>query len=89
MEKPQKWFAVIDVKNTSPGQDRCVFLLVYSLLLIIIANAIIRAKAMIVVITSEKNNMYIIFNNVNSTIRLTSLLEANHICLFSFPILTV
>ena len=87
-EKPQMWFAELNVKNTSKSSKlyRCVFLLVYSLLLIIIANAIIRAKAMIVVITSEKNNMYIIFNNVNSTIRLTSLLEANHICLFSFPI---
>ena len=90
-EKPQMWFAELNVKNTSKSSKlyRCVFLLVYSLLLIIIANAIIRAKAMIVVITSEKNNMYIIFNNVNSTIRLTSLLEANHICLFSFSILTV
>ena len=47
MEKPQKWFAVIDVKNTSPGQDRCVFLLV------------IFATAMIVTPINPKNNRYI------------------------------
>ena len=85
------WFAKYNIVKTHQNlvSLQMCFLLVYSLLLIIIANAIIRAKAMIVVITSEKNNMYMIFNNVNSTIRLTSLLEANHICLFSFPILTV
>lgn len=53
MEKPQTWFARLLCKNTSPCQDRCVFFIVYLLLLIIITNAIIKAKAMIVTPINE------------------------------------
>ena len=60
------------------------FLLVYSLLPKITTSAIIKATAMIVIVISVKNNMYIIFNNSCSIICLTSFTEANHICYFSF-----
>ena len=51
MEKPQTWFAQYSVLTHLTGESyRCVcFLLVYLLLLKIIANAIIKAIAMIVI----------------------------------------
>ena len=54
-------------------------------LLIITTIAIIKANVMIVTITKEQNNMYMMLINDVSIIRLTSFKEANHICLFSFP----
>ena len=60
------------------------FFIGYSLLLKIMQIAIIKAKAMIVTKISEKNNMYKIAISVDSIISLTSFMEANHICLFSF-----
>ena len=82
MEKPQTWFAsCMFKKHIEPSSYRCVFLLVYLLLLKIIASAIIKAIAMIVTIKSEKNNMYIVVIKYNvSIISLTSFWEANHIC---------
>ena len=48
------------VDTSSLGKSyRCVFFIGYSLLLKIIANAIIKATAMIVICIKEKNNMYI------------------------------
>ena len=60
------------------------FFIGYSLLLKIMQIAIINVKAMIVTKINEKNNMYKIAISVDSTISLTSFMEANHICLFSF-----
>ena len=63
------------------------FFIVYFCLLIITTKAIIKANAMIVTDTRPANSNFIIICKISiSTIRLTSLLEANHICLFSFPI---
>lgn len=87
--RPQTWIAYYIMKNTSSNSAkfyRCVFLLFYFCLLIITAITIIKANVMIVIPTKEQNNMYIILINV-SIIRLTSFMEANHICLFSFPML--
>ena len=73
MENPQKWFAnIIIEKNTLPGKDRCVFLLVYLCLLIIIAKAIIKANAMIVTDIKPANSNFINKSNFISIIRLTS-----------------
>ncbi len=88
MEKPQTWFASKMIcKNTSnSAKFTDVFFIGYLLLLTIMTNAIIKAKAMIVTDTRPANNNFIINNKVFvSIIRLTSLLEANHICFFSFP----
>ena len=61
MEKPQTWFAWLYVKNTSPGQDRCVFFIGYFCLLIITTIAIIKANVMIVTDTRPaKSNLFII-----------------------------
>ena len=62
------------------------FFIGYFCLLIITANAIIKANVMIVTDTRPANSNFIIICKISiSIIRLTSLLEANHICLFSFP----
>ena len=66
-----------------PSLQMCFFI-GYSLLLKIMQIAIIKVKARIVTRINEKNNMYKIAINVDSIISLTSLVEANHICLFSF-----
>ena len=88
MEKTTNVVCRLDMKtHLNPSKFTDVFfLLVYSLLLKIIANAITKAIAMIVAPRSPKYNMYIVETKCNvSTISLTSLLEANHICYFSFP----
>ena len=86
MEKPQTWFASYICKKTHlTVKYRCVFFIGYFCLLIITTNAIIKANAMIVTDTRPAKSNFIISNNACSIIRLTSLLEANHICLFSFP----
>ena len=87
MENPQKWFASLYEKNTLPGKDRCVFLLVYYCLLIITAIAIIKANAMIVTDTKPANSNLIINSKVFSTICLTSSYVGGkpHL-LISFPI---
>ena len=63
---------VICEKHIKPASYRCVFLLVYFCLLIIIAIAIIKANAMIVTATSAVNSKYTVTSNTSSTIRLTS-----------------
>ena len=61
------------------------FYIGYLLLLKIITNAIIKATATIVIVINEKNNMYIIFNNDWSIIRLTSLKGGkSHLLSFNF-----
>ena len=75
---------VVYKKHINCQVYRCVFFIGYSLLLKIMQIAIIKVKAMIVTRISEKNNMYKIAIRVDSIISLTSLVEANHICLFSF-----
>lgn len=52
MEKPQTWFASIDADTPNCQFYRCVFLLVYFCLLKIVANATIKATAMIVIPTN-------------------------------------
>ena len=60
------------LKNTSPGQDRCVFIS-YFCLLMITTNVIIKANAMIVTDIKTAKSSFIINNNAcTSTIRLTS-----------------
>ena len=78
---------LIICKNTSATVKlQMCFFIGYFCLLIITTNAIIKANAMIVTDTRPaKNNCNITNNACISIIRLTSLLEANHICLFSFP----
>ena len=87
MEKPQTWFASLVCKNTPDwAKVTDVFFYWFYCLLIITTNAITKANAMIVTDTRPAKSNFIINNNAFiSTIRLTSLLEANHICLFSFP----
>ena len=58
------------------GNLDVLFLVGYSLLLKNIAITIIKANAMIVTKIKEKNNMYNVVTKYDSTIRLTSLLEA-------------
>lgn len=53
MEKPQTWFASVKLTHLHRQVNRCVFLLIYSLLLKITANAIIKAIAMIVTPINE------------------------------------
>ena len=76
---------VICKKHISNGQITDVFFIGFYCLLIITTNAITKANAMIVTDTRPAKSNFIINNAFISTIRLTSLLEANHICLFSFP----
>ena len=72
MENPQTWFASL-CENTSNRQVyRCVFLLVYFCLLIIMAKAIIKANAMIATDIKPAKSNFIIKSKVVSTIRLTS-----------------
>ena len=88
MEKPQTWFAsfIICKTHLNGANVTDVFFIGFYCLLIIITNAITRADAMIVTDTRPAKSNFIINNNAStSTIRLTSLLEVNHICLFSFP----
>ena len=88
-EKPQTWIAELKCLNTSKLAKVLtdVFFIGYFCLLIITANAIIKANVMIVTDTRPANSNFIIICKISiSIIRLTSLLEANHICLFSFPI---
>ena len=89
MEKPQSGLPIeICKKHISNGQITDVFFYLFYCLLIITTNAITKANAMIVTDIKPVKSNFIINNNVcTSTIRLTSLLEANHICLFSFPML--
>ncbi len=72
MENPQTWFASVNENTSRLVKDRCVFLLVYFCLLIIIAKAIIKANAMIVTDIKPAKSNFIIKSKVVSTIRLTS-----------------
>ena len=74
-------------KHISRSRQMCFFI-GYFCLLIITTNAIIKANVMIVTDTRPVKSNFIINNKVcTSIIRLTSFLqEANHICLFSFPV---
>ena len=88
-KKPQSGLPNYICKNTSnsPKFSQMCFFYWFYCLLIITTNAITKANVMIVTDTRPAKSNFIINNNAFiSTIRLTSLLEANHICLFSFPI---
>lgn len=90
MEKPQNMVCLLIIcKNTSATVKlQMCFFIGYFCLLIITTKAIIKANAMIVTDTRPAKSVFIISNNTCiSIICLTSLLEANHICLFSFPML--
>ena len=75
----------VNVNTSTPPSEQMCFFIGYFCLLIITANAIIKTNVMIVTDTRPANSNFIIICKISiSTIRLTSLLEANHICLFSF-----
>jgi len=93
MKNPQTWFANSYVKNTPNCQVyRCVFLSSIYLLKIIVT--IIKANTTIVSTSKPNKSKYIISNKTASIIapppysqQRLWMKEANHICLFSFPML--
>ena len=92
MEKPQSGLPVSLLNKPFTGQSRMVYFFVYLLKII---TSIIKANTTIVSAIKPNISKFIIVNKKLSIICTTSILVtysyglkvANHICLFSFPML--